>query len=425
MHNDNHNCADPPFAERRASAFYSHGQRANDGGQRTLPIIRFFVTELLKRKNCDIILNMNPKNPFVIRGYAGAKYFCDRQKETSKLLSALENDCDVTLIAPRRFGKTGLIRHVFAQLPAEYTGIYLDVYSMRDLSSFTKFFAEAVLGVLDTKVESAMKMAAKFFKSCRPTVTPQTEGLPKFSFDVVASNAEATLKEAFEYLASKDRRVVIAIDEFQQVSKFPEIGTEALLRSYIQFVPHVRFIFAGSHKHMMEQMFAAPNRPFYQSTDFLSLHEIPCEAYREFAGAFFKRAKLPFDAAVFDALYERFEGITWYLQVVLNRVWQMGEGLDRLARIEKAIESIIDDRSDLYHDLLLSQNEGSRLMLLALARERAVKAPTAGTFIAHHGMKAASSASFALNDLRARDLIYETKCGWVIYDRLFGEWLRR
>ena len=368
---------------------------------------------------------MKQKNPFVIRGYAGAEYFCDRQRETAKLISALENDCDVTLIAPRRFGKTGLIHHVFSRLPSEYTGIYLDIYALRDLPSFTKVFASAVLGALDAKVESAIKMAAKFFKSCRPTMTPQAEGMPKFSFDVVSSNAEATLKETFDYLAAKDRRVVIAIDEFQQVAKFPETGTEALLRSYIQFVPHVRFVFAGSHKHMMEQMFAAPNRPFYQSTSFLSLHEIPLETYREFAAAFFRHAKLPFEPEAFDAIYARFEGVTWYVQAVLNRLWQLGEGLGSVELVERAVESLLDDRADIYHDLLLSQNEGTQLMLLALAREGAVRAPTAGEFISRHGLTAASSASFALNDLRSHDLVCETANGWIVYDRLFGEWLSR
>ena len=102
-----------------------------------IQVSSFSVAELLKRKSCDIILAMKPKNPFVIRGYAGADYFCDRQKETVKLISAIENDCDVTLIAPRRFGKTGLIHHVFARLPSEYTGIYLDIYALKDLPSFT------------------------------------------------------------------------------------------------------------------------------------------------------------------------------------------------------------------------------------------------------------------------------------------------
>ena len=367
---------------------------------------------------------MNLKNPFVIRGYAGAEYFCDRGKETAKLIAALENECDVTLIAPRRFGKTGLIHHVFAQLPSEYTGIYLDIYALKDLAAFTRTFASSVFGALDTKIESAMKTAAGFFRSCRPSVTPTEDGMPKFSFDVVASNAEATLKEAFDYLASKKRRVVIAIDEFQQVAKFPESGTEAMLRSLIQFVPNVRFIFAGSHKHMMEQMFAAPNRPFYQSTDFLSLHEIPVEAYGDFAAAFFRRAKRKFDPSAFEALYARFEGVTWYIQAVLNRVWLTGEGLTD-AVVDLAVDGLVEDRDDIYHDLLFSQNEGSQQMLLAIASEGAVKAPTAGEFVARHGITAASSAAFAMNDLRQRDLVYETTSGWTVYDRLFGLWLKR
>ena len=208
-------------------------------------------------------------------------------------------------------------------------------------------------------------------------------------------------------------------------AKFPETGTEALLRSYIQFVPHVRFVFAGSHKHMMEQMFAAPSRPFYQSTEFLSLHEISLETYREFAASFFRRANLPFEDAAFDSLYARFAGITWYVQALLNRVWRMGAGLADAGCVERAVDGLVDDRADVYHDLLLSQNEGSQLMLLALAREGESRKPTAGEFIARHGLTAASSASFALNDLRSRDLICETNGGWCVYDRLFGEWLRR
>ena len=368
---------------------------------------------------------MKPNNPFVVRGYAGPDYFCDRVQETKRLISSLENDSDVTLIAPRRFGKTGLIHHAFARLPEGFTGIYLDIYSLRDLPSFTKAFASAVIGALDTKVESAMKAATHFFRSCRPTVVPQAEGLPKFSFDVVPANAEATLKEVFDYLASKQRRVVVAIDEFQQVANFPEAGVEALLRSHIQFVPHVRFVFAGSHKHMMEQMFASPNRPFYQSTDFLSLHEIPVEAYAAFAGRFFKDAGLAFSAELFAKLYARFSGITWYVQALLNRVWRTGDGLRSADQIDDAVRDLIQEREDVYFDLLRSQNEGSRLLLTAIGRDGVVKAPTAGEFVMRHGLKAPSSAQFALNDLKSRDLVYETESGWVVYDRLLGEWFRQ
>ena len=272
---------------------------------------------------------MKLKNPFLTRGYAGPDYFCDRESETVKLIAAFENDRDVTLIAPRRFGKTGLIHHVFSRLPEEFTGIYLDIFPTHSLAEFSALFASSVIGALDSKVDSVMSSVARFFKSCRPTIVPQEDGMPKFSFDVVASNAEATLKDAFEYLKSKNRRTVIAIDEFQEIGEYPEKGVEALLRSHIQFLPGVRFVFAGSRKHMMEEMFASPKRPFYQSTQILSLREIPCDSYAGFARRFFKDAGLPFDDAVFAEAYRRFDGITWYVQAVMNRIWETGVGLCR------------------------------------------------------------------------------------------------
>ena len=128
---------------------------------------------------------MKQNNPFVIVGYNGPEYFCDRMKETAKLIAAIENDRNVTLIAPRRYGKTGLLHHVNRQMPKEYVGVYLDIFALKNLAEFAKAFASAVVGSLDTPVEKAMATVARFFKSCRPTVTPQEDGMPKFSFDVV------------------------------------------------------------------------------------------------------------------------------------------------------------------------------------------------------------------------------------------------
>lgn len=368
---------------------------------------------------------MKLRNPFLTRGYAGAEYFCDRENETRKLLDAFENERDVTLIAPRRLGKTGLVHHTFSRLPSEFTGVYIDIFPTHSLSDFSAAFASAVIGALDTRIESAMSAVARFFKSCRPTVVPQEDGMPKFSFDVAPSNAEATVKEAFEYLKSKDRRIVIAIDEFQQIGEYPEKGVEALLRSHIQLLPGVRFVFAGSRKHMMEEMFASPKRPFYQSTQILSLREIPCDSYSSFARRFFDEAGLAFDPAVFAEVYRRFDGVTWYVQAVMNRIWGAGGGLKDASQIDDAVNALVEEQDIVYHDLLRSQSEGSQRMLRAIARAGAVRQPSAGKFVASSGFRAASSAAFALKDLSGRDLVYETDSGWIVYDRLFGIWLKR
>jgi hypothetical protein len=368
---------------------------------------------------------MKLKNPFLTAGYAGEEYFCDRRRETAKMIAAFENDRNLTLIAPRRYGKTGLIKNVLAKMPAEFTGIYLDIFSIENLASFAAAFASAVTGALDSPVDKTLSAVARFFKSCRPTITPQEDGTPRFSFDIAPSAAAATLDDTFAYLKAKERRAVIAIDEFQQIAEFPEKGIEARLRSHIQFVPWVRFVFAGSRHHVMSEMFGSAKRPFYQSTEILSLGTIDPSEYEIFARRHFASRRNRVDSMAFRALYDRFEGITWYVQAVLNRVWESGEGLTSVSQIDDAVDSLVEGGAIVFHDLFRSQNDASRALLAAVAKDGCVAAPTSGSFLSRHGFSSHSTVRSALRDLVDNDLLYQTDDGYVVYDRLFGIWISR
>ena len=312
---------------------------------------------------------MKLQNPFLTAGYAGPDYFCDRIDETKKLIAAIENDRNVTLIAPRRYGKTGLISNVFNQLPRGFIGIYIDIYSTKNLAGFTKMLANAVIGALDGRMEKAMSVLAKFFRNCRPTATPQSDGSVKFSFDITGDNAEASLKDVFDYLKAREKRVVIAIDEFQQVCEFPEKGVEALIRGYIQFIPWVRFIFAGSRRHLMTEMFVMPQGAFYQSTQIMNLGVIPQDMYLSFAKGFFDAKGWKLDDGVFNRLYKRFDGVTWYIQAVLNKVWETRTSLLDDAQVDKAVVELCEERALVYHDLLAAQNGASQEVVVAIARK--------------------------------------------------------
>jgi len=368
---------------------------------------------------------MKTKNPFLTAGYAGDDTFCDRRAETARMLAAFENDRNLTLVAPRRYGKTGLIRHVLAHLPDDFTGIYLDIFPMEDLSAFSAAFAAAVVGALDSPVDKTLSALARFFKSCRPVVTPQEDGTPRFSFDIAPSAARASLDDAFAYLKAKKRRAVIAIDEFQQIASFPEQGVEALLRSRIQFVPWVRFVFAGSRHHVMSEMFGSAKRPFYQSTEILSLGPIPADEYEAFARRHFAVRRQSLDAAAFRALYDRFGGVTWYIQAVLNKIWESGRPLASAAQTDEAVDALVDGADLVFHDLFRSQNPASRHLLRAVAADGCVPAPTSGDFLARHGFKSHSTVRAALKDLLDNDLLYRSDAGIVVYDRLFALWLAR
>ena len=213
---------------------------------------------------------MKPNNPFLIAGYHSPDYFCDRETETTTMLDALHNGRNVTLIASRRIGKTGLIRHAFYRLKEQHPDIvtiYIDIYSTQSIGDFVRLFANTVLGKLDTAPQKALSRIGRFIRSCRSVFTfDELTGVPKVSIDMAPQEEESTLKEIFNYLGSSEKRCYIAIDEFQQIAECPEKGIEALLRSYIQFLPNVNFIFAGSKQHLMQEMFFSSKRPFYQST---------------------------------------------------------------------------------------------------------------------------------------------------------------
>lgn len=370
---------------------------------------------------------MKPNNPFLIAGYHSPEFFCDRKAESSTILEALYNGRNITLIAPRRMGKTGLIHHVFYQLKEQKSDVvtlYMDIYSTQSLGDFVRLFANTVLRQLDSVPQKALNRIGQFIRSCRPVFTfDEITGTPKVTVDVSPTEEESTLKEIFDYLGSSEKRCYIAIDEFQQIAEYPEKGVEALLRSYIQFLPNVNFIFAGSKQHVMQEMFTSSKRPFYQSTQLLTIGTVNRDEYADFAMAHFAKNNLQLPREVFDAIYDKFDGHTWYIQNLLNRLYGYNRDVE-MASITYAMEQIVAEQSYSYADLLKAYPAGHVRLLKAIAQEGCVKEVLAGNFISKHKLRAASSVSSALKKLVANELVYQTTDGYIIYDRFMGEWLR-
>ncbi len=370
---------------------------------------------------------MKPNNPFLISGYYSPEYFCDRKRENETIKNALCNGRNITLIAPRRMGKTGLVKHVYHCLREEQPEVetfYMDIYSTQNLGDFVRLFASSVLGRLDSTSQKAINRVSQFIKSCRPVITFDTfTGAPKITLDIAPAAEEATLREIFDYLQASERRCYIAIDEFQQITEYPEKGIEALLRSYIQFIPNVNFIFAGSKQHVMQEMFLSAKKPFYQSTQTMLLDCIDCDSYYDFAVHHFSSQGRVLPREVFDAIYNRFEGHTWYVQSVLNRLYGYSAPIDE-ALVVCAIKEIVAEGAYAYENLLTAYPSGSVRLLKAIAQEGCVKEILSGEFVAKHRLKAVSSVHSAIKRLVDNELVYKTPDGYIVYDRFMNEWLR-
>ncbi len=112
-------------------------------------------------------------------------------------------------------------------------------------------------------------------------------------------------------------------------------------------------------------------------------------------------------------------------EAVLNRVWQKGCGFKSIRDIDEAVKSLVDNRSLVFFDLFRSQSEASRALLRAVAAENVVSTPTGKAFLSSHSLGAVSTVASAIENLVGRELLYKSEGGYMVYDRLFGIWLKR
>ena len=368
-------------------------------------------------------------NPFSITSYIGPAYFCDRSNETKELADALRNRRNVTLISPRRVGKTGLIQHLFHSLnPKEVHCIYVDLFSTSNLPEFTKVFAEAVLSARITPYsERVWKEITQFFGSLRPVFTPDpVSGMTQCTIDIQPKREEWTLQQIFAYLEKSPQPCYIALDEFQVIAEYKDVKMEALLRTYIQQLTNVRFIFAGSKKHMMTEMFASAKRPFYRSSQMMNIDVIDEQQYYQFATKHLAANGQQIDEDSFHELYQLVDGYTWFVQALLNRLYQ-----GRIPQID--YNAVLQTLNQILQEEVVSYQMYCRLItdrqlqvIRAVAKEGAVKEPGSNAFLQKYQLGAYSTVRGAIQTMVEKELLYQKEDGcYVVYDKFFGHWLKR
>ncbi len=373
--------------------------------------------------------SLKPKNPFVSQGYISPEYFCDRERETELMLSHFANGRNITLVSPRRIGKTGLIKNLFYHIEGQDKNaicLYLDIYATKNLQDFTEMFGSVVFNGFARKEKSFMQKAATLLGSLRPVFsTDPYTGMPKMMITVDPSRSQLTIQQIFDLLSQSRREIYIAIDEFQQIANYPESGTEAMLRSHIQFATNVHLIFAGSKYRLMAEMFGSPQRPFFQSTEMMDLQPLDKDVYYAFANRFFEKKRGSLDRDTFMELYDRFEGHTWYIQSVLNRLYDSCLHVRGIKEVNRETVNLVESRSPQYESLaqFLSSNQFN--LLKAIAIEGIVKEPTGARFIREHNMASASIVQSALRALVEKEIVYRTPRGYIVYDRFMSIWLAR
>lgn len=370
-------------------------------------------------------------NPFVTKGYAGPEYFCDREKETKQLVELLTNDNNLALISPRRVGKTDLIQHCFNQpeIKDHYYTFHIDIYATASLRDFVNVFGQSILNSLKPKGKKVWEGFINTLLSLRSQISFDINNVPVWSIGLGdIENPTVTLDEIFYYLNHADKPCIVAIDEFQQITNYSDaFNIEASLRTYIQKCINATFIFAGSKRHLMGEIFTSPSRPFYQSVLMMSLQPISIEKYETFAQNLFEIYGKHLDNGVVTDIYNRFDAVTSCIQRVLNVLFlkTLPEGTCTQEMVDDGVNYILDMFSETYSDLLDRIPEKQREVFIAIAREGKAKGITGKTFIKKYHLQTVSVVTAAVRGLLDKDFITTEKGVYTVYDPFFALWLNR
>ena len=370
-------------------------------------------------------------NPFIVSGRIPEDYFCDRVEESAQLEKSLTNQLNVVLTSSRRMGKTSLVDFVFNKpaISDEYITIFVDILQTTTFREFIFSLGTAVFDAVASRSEKWRKQFVTFMKSLSGSFGyDPIQNTP--TFDVRLGDIqlpEYTLREIFQYLESVDKRCLVVIDEFQQITRYPEKNVEEILRTHIQKLSNANFVFSGSRRRLMEEMFFSAKRPFYQSAKPLRLEAINQDVYFDFAQSHFQQAGKDISKEAFTYVYETFWGVTLYVQRLMKDAYidtLPGTTCD-IDMVKRLTDNYIRENDSHLREQLSFVTEAQKELLYAIHAEGQVQSITSSAFNRKHRLRSPSSTQSAALKLLEYDLITRKEKTYSLSEPLMNLWLDR
>lgn len=360
-------------------------------------------------------------------GYIGPEYFCDRKDETNHLLNAISSKRNVTLISLRRMGKTGLLKHVAHLLASEKQHpavVHIDLMPTTNAREMLNAVSTSLLQIRQDEKNFFEKLLS-LLAMLRPKLSYDSlSGQPSLELSVeTPADIQYGLYHLLTFISGIDRDLVFMFDEFQQISRYPETNMEQMLRSVIQTFPFIPFIFSGSSKHMLEPMFSAAGRPFYQSSELMYLGPIEEKPYHDFVRNHFENGNKQITESALARIFEWTRFHTFYVQHVCNLLYENEASVIDLPDVNRVFQLVLTSQEPLYANFMNLIPAHQYALLKAIAIENQVPHPTSGAFIHTHKLGSASSVKTSLTALAEKEMIVHTPSGWQVYDVFFSRWL--
>ena len=366
-------------------------------------------------------------NPFNYISIAEGDNFYDRKEETKRIVDTLQGGNNMVLFAPRRYGKTSLVFRAMQQL--EQSGIscvYLDLMPVYSLESFAELYLQALYRK-QTSFERFIQMVSAL-KNIRPKMTVDEFGKPEFGIEFAETKVSpATIADILdlpEKMAQDGRRIVVVMDEFQEIRKLSKFGLEALMRSKIQLQHHANYLFLGSKTHIIQDMFMDKNRPFYNSAITLQISTLPERETIDFITSRLATSGIRISEDLCRYLIARVENIPYYIQLLSAEIWQymVGELHDVTKDIiDNCFLRVVELKSDYYFERTDRLSVLQKRLLIALTQSG--DNIYSGDYIRRYRLVGASSLQKAVAVLLDEGIIDRNEATYTFCDLFYKQYI--
>ena len=353
--------------------------------------------------------------------------FCPRPELSKSLRTYVTSGQNLVIQGERRIGKTSLVKETVSSMRG-WSMVYADFMGVRSVSDVCNRLVDAL-----ARFDSGDTFFRKIFAALlhlRPVATVDAmTGLPTITVDARASADPTSVTTVMNALEShvKNRKVCVVFDEFQDILEIGD-GDQvlALMRSRIQFMSRTAFVFLGSARNQMLDIFMSPKSPFYKSAALFDVGMIPDDDFYAFTVERFASGRRKLPRALFDRILSIVERTSGDVQEFCDAIWQVSEKGDALTdeHLEQGLRQIFHREGAAYATFVKPITDIQFRVLHALSFEGG-KHPFSNSFLETAGVSNVTSVKRALVALEKAGLVYLSAGEWKFVSPFFREWIRR
>lgn len=368
-----------------------------------------------------------------VYGVAVSDYnFIGREQETKRLLNNFRGGINVILMSPRRLGKTSLVKHVCNKLDEEdIITVYLDIFGCKSEYDFYNKLAAEVLKQTASKHELWLEEAKEFIYRLTPKISFSPEPNADFAISLGITpkthTPEEVLGMAEKIAIKKGKRIVICIDEFQQIGEMANSKQiQARLRTVWQHQKQVSYCLFGSKHHLMSAIFLHRSMPFYQFGDIISLDKIATADWVEYIVSHFADGKRTISRALAEDICRFTENYSAYVQQLSWLVFTQKEEGETVTEedVKQAMNDLLATNEILFMQMIEPLSEYQLNFLRAIA-SGVTKDFGLSEVREEYKLGSYSNINRLKTALLERDLIEKRGAETVMTDPVFAKWIKR